>query len=239
MMHSNTILTEPVVAAQLSPVQAGIIADVILKLNGIVAMASADFSFVGSLLKTRSDPSGRNWVSPIVTELQYIDILKQKVDHMIGFLEDINLPFDLIGFCEKETDRPGTWGLVFKLNFLQLNVAQSDFVKSVESIQSKLREGKNQGDTASEFNIEPEIVCKNFKVIVESMDDVSRSLARLSEEYPATPGVRALSIVHHLLKQYTMESEREVLRWCMDQLEGKFAGQLKIDDLKEDQIQLF
>jgi len=129
--------------------------------------------------------------------------------------------------------------LIFKLNLLQLNVAQSDFVKSVESIQSKLRAGWDQGDTASEFNIEPEMVCKNFKAIVESMDDVSRSLARLSEEYPAAPEVRALNIVHHLLKHYTMESEREVLRWCMDQLEGKFAGQLKIDDLKEDQIQLF
>jgi hypothetical protein len=57
--------------------------------------------------------------------------------------------------------------------------------------------------------------------------------------FPVNSEVRSLSIIRHLLNQYTMESEREVLRWCMNYLDDTTIGELRTGHSKEDQIQLF
>ena len=160
---------------------------------------------------------------------------------MIFFLEEINgLKFPgQIYASEMILNYHKTCGLIFKLNFYQLKVAKSDFIKSVEKIKSELISLTELPDAESEFDIDPKAVFNSFNEAIQNMNEATHSFVHLAALFPVNSEVRSLSIVRHLLNRYTMESEREVLRWCMNYLEDNSIGELKIDDLKEDQIQLF
>jgi hypothetical protein len=224
------------------------VADVISKLQDTVNLATNDFLLVAALIKNlgerskliNSDNFGEE-VSRIITELQYIDTLKQRIDHMIFFLEEINTIKHPGQLCSNEmiVNCYKTCGLIFQLNFFQLKIAKTDFVKSVEKIRSELIVLKTQSGTRLRFDVEPEDVFVYFNQVIKNMHDAAHSLVHLSVLFPVNAEVRSLGIIRQLLNRYTMESEREVLRWCMNYLEDNSIGELKIDDLKEDQIQLF
>jgi len=225
-----------------------LIVDAINKLQETVNLATDDFLLVAAFLKNLSDRSilinSVNFgmkVSSIVTELQYIDALKQRIDHMIFFLEEI-----------KELKQPGqlysleiianyhkTCGLIFQLNFYQLKVAKAGLAKSVEKIKSELTSLKALPGSELKFNAEPTVIFSYFNQVIEKLNEVAHSLTHLSTIFPVNSEVKSLGIVRHLLNRYTMESEREVLCWYMNYIENNSIEELKINDLKEDQIQLF
>jgi hypothetical protein len=129
--------------------------------------------------------------------------------------------------------------LDFQISFYQLKTAKVDFVKSVEKIKLELSALKALPCAGLEFDVEPQVIFSYFNQVVKNMHEVAHSLIHLSALFPVNTEVRSLGIVRHLLNRYTMESEREVLRWCLNYLEDNSIGELKMDDLKEDQIQLF
>jgi len=242
---NNSITNSSVV---LTVEQKDLVANVVNQLQEVVSLATNDFFLVAAFIKNlrdrsnliHSDNFGRE-VSSIVTELQYIDALKQRIDHIIFFLEEI-----------KELKQPGqvytdevitnyhkVCGLIFFLFFYQLKVAKADFMKSVAKIKSELSALKTLPGAALKFDVEPQVIFSYYNQVVEDMHEVAHSLIHLSALFPVNSEVRSLSIVRHLLNRYTMESEREVLRWCLNYMEDNSIGELKIDDLKEDQIQLF
>jgi hypothetical protein len=248
MTQQNTILKETTHSVLLSKEQKDLVEGVVSQLQETVGLATNDFFLVAAFVKNLGDRSklihsdnfGRE-ISSIVTELQYIDALKQRIDHMIFFLEEI-----------KELKQPGqvytqeamanchkTCGLIFQLNFYQLKVAKADFVRSVEKIKSGLAALKTLPNAGVEFDVEPRVIFSYFNQVVESMNEVTGSLIYLSTLFPVNSEVRSLSIIRQLLSRYTMESEREVLRWCLNYMEDNSIGELKVDDLKENQIQLF
>ncbi len=248
MTQNNTISIQEESSASLTSEQKDLVVDVIAKLEETVTLATNDFLLVAAFLKNLSDRSrliksvsfGLE-VSRIVTELQYIDALKQRIDHMVFFLEEItelkesghSYTVEMINNYHK------TCGLIFQLNFYQLKVAKSDFVKSVEKIQNELVALKKLPDAQNEFRVEPKDIFNNFYQVIKNIHDVAQSLIHLAALFPLHSGVRSLSIIRHLLSRYTMESEREVLRWCMSYLEDSSIEELKIEDLNEEQIQLF
>ncbi len=217
------------------------------KLQEIINLATIDFSRVGAMLRARSDRPAANganrleWASSIITDLQYIDVLKQKVEHMMHFHREIVAApsANQSSWCGDGKDFRKTCGLIFKLNFYQLEIAQGDFVKSVERIQSKLLELRSQPVDGAGLYSKEEKIFTNFSRVSENADAVANLLARLSELFPVSSDARTLGIVHHLLKHYSMESEREVLRWYLCRVEGNNPGNLVVDDLREEQIHLF
>jgi hypothetical protein len=248
MVQHDTILNTTNSSVLLTIEQKSLVANVADQLQEAVSLATNDFFVVAAFIKNlrdrskliHSDNFGKE-VSNIVTELQYIDALKQRIDHVIFFLEEI-----------KELKQPGqvhsnevimncrkTCGLIFQLSFYQLKVAKADFVKSVEKIKSALTALKALSDAGLEFDVEPKVIFTYFNQVIKNLQDVAHSLIHLSTLFPVNTEVRSLSIVRLLLNRYTMESEREVLRWCLNYVEDNSIGELKIDDLKEDQIQLF
>ena len=248
MIQHDTILNYTEGSVLLAAEQKNLVADVVSQLQETVSLATNDFFLVAAFIKNLRDRSnlihaenfGRE-VSSIVTELQYIDALKQRIDHMIFFLEEIKelkqagqvYSHDMI------TNYHKTCGLIFQLNFYQLKVAKADFIKSVEKIKSELNALKALPDAGLEFDVEPKVIFSYFSQVIENMHGVAHSLIHLSTIFPVNSEVRSLSIVRHLLTRYTMESEREVLRWCLNYMEDNSIEELKINDLKEDQIQLF
>jgi hypothetical protein len=148
----------------LSPDHQDLVADVTRKLQDTVNLATNDFLLVAALIKDLGDRSKLinscnfgNEVSRIVTELQYIDALKQRMDHMIFFLEEINTLKQSGQFCSREiiNNYQKTCGLIFQLNFYQLKIAKVHFVKSVEKIKSELIALKARPDASSQFDVEP------------------------------------------------------------------------------------
>jgi len=248
MVQHDTILNNTNSSVLLTIEQKGLIANVIEQLQEAVSLATNDFFLVSAFIKNlrdrskliQSDNFGRE-VSSIVTELQYIDALKQRIDHIIFFLEEIK---ELKQSGHVYTDEVvanyhKTCGLIFQISFYQLKTAKVDFVKSVEKIKLELSALKALPCAGLEFDVEPQVIFSYFNQVVKNMHEVAHSLIHLSALFPVNTEVRSLGIVRHLLNRYTMESEREVLRWCLNYLEDNSIGELKIDDLKEDQIQLF
>jgi hypothetical protein len=248
MIQHDTILNDQESASLLSSEHMDLIADVIGKLQDTVNLATNDFLLVAAFIKNLRDRSklinAVNYgveVSHIITELQYIDALKQRIDHMVFFLEEINslkhpghrFALEIINNHQK------TCGLIFQLNFYQLKMAKADFVKSVDKIKVGLMGIKAQPDGNSLLDAEPKEMFSYFHDVLKNMHDVAHSFIHLAALFPVNSEVRSLSIIRHLLNQYTMESEREVLRWCMNYLEDNSIGELSIDESKEDQIQLF
>jgi len=232
----------------LAPEHMDLVTDVISKLQDTVNLATNDFLLVAAFLKNINDRSKlihsiilETQVSNIVTELQYIDALKQRIDHMVFFLEEISeLKHPALYSNEMINTYHKTCGLIFQLNFYQLKVTKADFVKSVEKIKSGLTALKARPGDGSPLEVEPKDIFNYFHKVIKNMHEVAQSFIHLSAVFPVNSEVRSLSIVRHLLNRYTMESEREVLRWCMNYLEDSSIGELKIDDLlKEEQIQLF
>jgi len=217
------------------------------KLRDIVKLATCDYFTIGLLLHECRDQSNlisavehQGWVSSIVTELQYIDVLKQKIEHMIYFLQEIAEPS---AASPESLSNDGlncgkTCGLIFKLNYFQLKVAQADLVQSVEVIQSKLRVLRSHPVPGLGLDFMTDGIFPNFCRVSKTADEVTISLNYLSELYPVTSEARTLGIVHRLLKQYSMESEREVLRWYLGHVEGS-TDYLRLDNLREEQIHLF
>lgn len=248
MVQSDTILNSTNSSVLLTIEQKSVVANVVEQLQEAVGLATNDFFLVAAFIKNLRDRSklihsnnfGRK-VSGIVTELQYIDALKQRIDHIIFFLEEI-----------KELKQPGhtytheminnyhkTCGFIFQISLYQLKVAKADFVKSVEKIKSELNALKGLPNVELEFDVEPKVIFTYFNEVIKNIHNTENSLIHLSALFPVSSEVRSLSIVRHLLNRYTMESEREVLRWCLNYIEDNSIGELKIDDLKEDQVQLF
>lgn len=247
MTQYDTIFSNAGNATPLTSEHMDLVADVISKLQETVNLATNDFLLVAAFLKNISDRSKlihsinlETQVSNIVTELQYIDALKQRIDHMVFFLEEISeMKHPAMYSSEMINNNHKTCGLIFQLNFYQLKVAKADFVKSVEKIKSGLTALKAQPGDGSPLEVEPKDIFNYFHEVIKNIHEVAHSFVHLSALFPVNSEVRSLSIVRHLLNRYTMESEREVLRWCMNYLEDSSIGELKIDDLKEDQIQLF
>jgi hypothetical protein len=248
MIQHNTISNNNKSSVLLSPEHRDLVADVINKLQETVNLATNDFLLVAALIKNLGDRSklinAQNFgkeVSQIITELQYIDALKQRIDHMIFFLEEISMlqQAGQPNSNEMINNYHKTCGLIFQLSFYQLKIAKADFVKSVEKIKTELHALKSQPHASSQFDVEPKDVFVYFNQVIKNMHDAAHSLVHLSVLFPVNSEVRSLGIIRQLLNRYTMESEREVLRWCMNYLEDNSIEELKIDDLKEDQIQLF
>lgn len=247
MTPRNTLLITSECSALLTPEQKDLVKDIICTLRETVNLATNDFLLVAAFLRNLSDRSKltnatnlRADVSHIVTELQYIDALKQRIDHMIFFLEEIgDLKPGQIQRDELNSNYHKTCGLIFQLNFYQLKVAKADFVKSVEKIQEELVALRRSPDAGHEFGVEPRDIFNHFNQVIKNIHDVAHSLIHLSALFPVDSEVRSLGIVRYLLNQYTMESEREVLRWCMNYLEDNSIEELKIEDLDKNQIQLF
>jgi hypothetical protein len=248
MVQRDTILNSTNSSVLLTIEQRNLIANVVDQLQETVSLATNDFFLVAAFIKNlrdrsnliHSDNFGKE-VSSIVTELQYIDALKQRIDHIIFFLEEIKeiKQPSQVYIAEEITNYHKTCGLIFQLSFYQLKVAKVDFVKSVEKIKSELTVLKTLPDAELEFDVEPEVIFSYFNQVIKNMHDVAHSFIHLSTLFPVNSEVRSLTIVRHLLTRYTMESEREVLRWCLNYMEDNSIEELKIDDLKEDQIQLF
>jgi hypothetical protein len=243
MVQDNHISQTEEASARLTSHHKELIAEVKTKLQSIQHLATSDFLLVAALLKDLRDRSKLNHtidlgieVSHIVTELQYIDSLKQRIDHMDFFLDEIN------GENVSEVafeNHYKTCGLIFQLNFFQLKIAKSYFIKSVEKIKSGLIAIKLQPAVGSHLEVEPDHLFSHFNEVIKTMHDAAYNFIHLSACFPVNSGVRSLSIIKHLLNRYTMESERAVLRWCMNYIEDNSIEELKIDDLEKEQIQLF
>src|SRR5882757_9933009 len=97
MIQHDTLLKYPEFSVITSDHQK-LVSDIILKLQETVTLATNDFLLVAAFLKNLKERSRLNHsfnfgleISHLVTELQYIDALKQRLDHMTFFLEAISI----------------------------------------------------------------------------------------------------------------------------------------------------
>ncbi|MBT1705058.1 hypothetical protein KK060_17325 [Fulvivirgaceae bacterium PWU20] len=187
------------------------IEETIAEVNGsidlLVQMVREGYAQVRTIVDGRfsKDSEVNKEVSLLVTELQFDDLLTQKCDHVktiqAWILQEMrsNVAADVGSEVKRN---------VFYLNWLQVEVAFADYVKSDSAIKkvllSHFGSSINAWETLLLFRY-TEVIKNLFNAIRQKLKDVSISHVRGS--------YLDLDTKYHLLdKLYSMQSERQVLQ---------------------------
>ena len=183
-----------------------------------LSLATRDFLQVHSLYRNCYGSSNialkREIVqSGMAEDLQYIDILKQKIEHVADLHEQAVWDDTLLPLS----------GAIFKVNAFQLKLADFDFLKTVESIQAKILGLRHLIWSPATIQSLDDAHFTHTVKVSEVMQSVSSRLLAMAVQYlPPDAGSLHLPIS----STYSMESERFVLQWFVHNYEHADYGDL-------------
>lgn len=184
-----------------------------LMLTETINIASTDFLQMINALSKYEEETGREHVSNAVKELQHIDTLRQKLEHVISFQQEIlNGENPYQEYCE-DVNVQDVIGPVLKLNYYQLIAAQDDLTKTVSKVQSLMNKIKLLFTHAAHEITQ--IAFNNIQRINENFKNVTATLSYLANEYYTSSGQSLSEISDYFSDRYSMLSERIVLNWCV------------------------
>jgi len=166
-----------------------------------------------SALSKYEEEAGREHVSNAVRELQHIDTLRQKLEHVISFQQEIlNGENPYQEYCE-DVNMQDIIGSVLKLNYYQLIAAQDDLIKTVSKVQGLMNKIKSLlTHAAHEIT---QIAFNNIHQVNENFKNVTTTLSHLANEYYTSSSQNLSEISDYFSDRYSMLSERIVLNWCV------------------------
>jgi hypothetical protein len=204
-----------------------------------IALASDDFLDMCTLLKkckVKSEDLATE-ISAAVRELQHIDFLRQKLGHVYDLHFELQKSRATVGIDEE--NRYEGHGLIFRVNYFQLMAAHEDYIKVVLSVQSTIRKIKEHNVLLINFNTS---IFPNRFQIDDNFRTLGISLGSLADKNFYASDVELYGLVNRISSRYTMESERVVLQWCIDNSESSsednFMDHYKASSLT-DSIELF
>lgn len=190
-------------------------------LDEAILLAARDFVNVHSLFRScyESHDSGlRDELTScgLAEDLQYIDILRQKIEHVVALQTGV----------EEEGEFMVLSGAIFKLNYFQIKVADFDFSIITGRIRSKLtmlrdRIAKVMG------NLDTTDYLNHAADVSAALSRACSTLNDIAGQYGTIPfeGLRLAA----LSARYSIESERFVLGWLIENHEDASYQQLIAD----------
>jgi hypothetical protein len=185
-----------------------------------IALATQDFLLVHALYKDCYEsphPGLRNAiaVSGIAEDLQYVDILKQKTEHVLALHRKL----------ADDTSFQALSGAILKLNLYQIRLADFDFNCTVETIQSKIKSLRQMiTDTLGAESMNKEYFRHTFSVS-GAMQKAGAQLLSIVSQCVLLPASDLMTLPISSL--YSMESERFVLRWVVENRCGSYDDLLR------------
>jgi len=189
------------------------------KLKQLVDEATVDFISVNSVLKKYYDAGGgAGGMEPVVYNLQYMDIFRQRVEHIIAAHE---LVMKNAGPVPHES--------LFHLHCFQLQTAQMDLLAAVELIANTFSDLKEFLTTEAKVEWPAGGFFSHIVSIKDGLTNVASSLAREGGETAvlSTPPFLndSISVLQSL---YTMERERIVLTWFVQAMPASTWKHLEV-----------
>jgi hypothetical protein len=218
-------------------------------LREVIDATTVDFMIVNSLLKKyyvnrqRSEMTNathysweENKIDLMVANLQYMDIFRQRVEHLIAVHQELTGIDTGPGFIES----------FFHLHVFQSLTIELDLFQSVAAINSILCELKPHFAEVGKIEWKPETFFTNTSKIKETLAHTIFQLGVAGGDTEYLP-IPALTIdqVERLNSLYTMESERLVLAWFLDSMpDGTWSDlsqqyQLAINQVDVENMELF
>lgn len=184
-----------------------------MMLTETIDIASVDFLQIISVLSKYEEEASREHVSNAVRELQHIDTLRQKLQHVIDFQKEIlNGENPYHEYCE-DVNVQDIIGPLLKLNFYQLIAAQDDLTKTVSKVQALISKIKAQlAHVAHEIS---QVAFNNINRVNENFKNVTTTLNHLVTQYYSSSDLSLSEISDYFSDRYSMLSERIVLNWCV------------------------
>ena len=182
-------------------------------LTETIDIASLDFLQIITALSKYEEEAGREHVSNAVKELQHIDTLRQKLQHVIDFQKEIlNGENPYHEYCE-DANIQDIIGPLLKLNFYQLIAAQDDLTKTVSKVQALITKIKTHlSQAAHEIS---QVAFNNLNRINDNFRSVTTTLSHLANQYYSSSDLGLSEISDYFSDRYSMLSERIVLNWCV------------------------
>ena len=187
-------------------------------LRRVIVMAMPDFSELNEMIKSYYEQRYRYSASEIFSEedskietvvrnLQFMDVLTQRVEHLI--LVHTSL--------EVNNDNPGFNEAFFHLHVFQSMTIELDLLKAVNTINATLEILKQHMMEVGNICYPDWKYFRNTSTIKEILNSTISLLTVAGGEIKHLP-IPALTIgqIQMLNAVYTMESERVVLKWFLE-----------------------
>ncbi|MDN4166122.1 hypothetical protein QWY31_11455 [Cytophagales bacterium LB-30] len=151
----------------------------------------------------------------IIVELQYHDIIRQKLEHINTF--EIKLAQEFSEIYEKKNAfcNPRYTLVMYdlvKLAYRQLNAIRSDYLTASLKIQKLLLQLWTDREISRELQLFLFNTAENLKNVLDSLDAILKMHEKLRKENPdidvAISQETRMEILEEVKKCYTMESER-------------------------------
>jgi hypothetical protein len=178
-----------------------------LLLTETIHLASSDFLHLCNILAAPDNSEDKEDVSQAVKELQHVDALRQKLQHMLDFHNAALNGENASNEDGDEVSLLDIIGLVLKLNYYQLIAAHEDFSKAVSKVQGLMRKMK-VGNLVTTFFVNLQRINDNFK-------NITSTLHQLSGTFMTTSDFDLSQVADYFSDRYSMMSERIVLNWCV------------------------
>ena len=218
----------------------------------ILDTAMIDFLMVNTVFKKYNqyaepsiDASDAARISLSIIELQYMDIFSQKLHHIIALQEALgeNPSIDQSGQGHTIYDHAN---FIFKLNQLQAIVAGYDFTLTVTDLKNGLHELHDHIIEITRLDFHESDYFKHLQQIEEQLFVLVKTLREMADERIAESPIAhpAKTQVTKITNLYSMASERYVLLWLSNNLNGQpedLIEAYKLDGFsrKEEEIELF
>lgn len=182
-------------------------------LTETIDIASVDFMEIITALSKCEEEASREHVSNAVKELQHIDTLRQKLQHVIDFQKEILNGENPYHEYREDVNVQDIIGPLLKLNFYQLIAAQDDLTKTVSKVQNLINKIKAQlAHVAHEIS---QVTFNNIHRINENFKNVTTTLSHLVNQFNSSSDLSLSEISDYFSDRYSMLSERIVLNWCV------------------------
>ena len=201
----------------------------ILELKGIaktlLGFIVADFAHVSGAFKnqtTLTEAVDCTRLSIAFRDLQYFDILTQKISHCVDLHEALLTSTSNSIASEKtneESETPDHASFIFKLNHLQVIAIANEYTQIASSIATAI---KNHHHDQPENSVDSRNLFTHTSKINEALNRMMQTLGIMLQERLAEAPINA-SIAEQMMKIsdfYTMESERYILCWLVKNLTG-------------------
>ncbi|RAW00529.1 hypothetical protein [Pseudochryseolinea flava] len=153
----------------------------------------------------------------IIIELQYHDIIRQKLEHIYAVESTLSKEFSQI-YKSNDTTGNAHFTLVLydviKLSYNQMLQVKEDYLMASNKIQRILRQLWADRDISKTLQLFLFNTAENLRNVLEAMDLIIKMHDRLREERRAfeveiSEELR-MSILNEVKQTYTMDSEREI-----------------------------
>lgn len=204
------------------------IAELIEHLKLLEQLLKKDFSLLAEALRKKPAAAAGEKQFRLAEQLQYHDIIRQKIEHVRHFMEEQNS--ELLQE-KREADTQLSIELI-ELSLAILRYTQAEYQEVQQKTQHLISPSEEDQQPALNGLFEPELLglIKKLETLYLQMDD---------EEDQAAEGGKRSERFRRIWESFSMESEREVFAMLFEEQESEKTDSEEENESPEGQVELF